>query len=98
MAVYIYIYIYYFTALHIVWILLNSKPCLINLTFVVQSIAIQSRVSEIFGMDIHPACTIGSSIMMDHATGVVIGETARVGDGCTLLHGVTLGGTGKVSV
>eukprot|EP01084_Bolivina_argentea_P018958 35276_1 len=59
------------------------------------SIAIQSRVSEIFGMDIHPACIIGSKIMMDHATGIVIGETARVGDGCTLLHGVTLGGTGK---
>ncbi len=55
-------------------------------------------MSEIFGMDIHPACIIGSKIMMDHATGIVIGETARVGDGCTLLHGVTLGGTGKVSI
>ncbi len=36
--------------------------------------------------------------MIDHATGIVIGETAHVGDGCTLLHGVTLGGTGKVSL
>ncbi len=54
-------------------------------------------MNEIFGMDIHPACIIGSDIMIDHATGIVIGETAVVGDGCTLLHGVTLGGTGKVS-
>ncbi|KAI5059087.1 hypothetical protein GOP47_0025406 [Adiantum capillus-veneris] len=55
----------------------------------------QSRVSEVFGMDIHPAAQLGSYIMMDHATGIVIGETARVGNGCTLLHGVTLGGNGK---
>ncbi len=66
--------------------------------FFVQSVAIQSRVSEIFSMDIHPACHIGSKIMMDHATGIVIGETASLGDDCTLLHGVTLGGTGKVCV
>ncbi|MCO5568769.1 hypothetical protein L7F22_022469 [Adiantum nelumboides] len=57
--------------------------------------ALQSRASEVFGMDIHPAAQLGSGIMIDHATGVVIGETARVGNGCTLLHGVTLGGNGK---
>lgn len=56
---------------------------------------LQSRASEVFGMDIHPAALLGSGIMIDHATGVVIGETARVGNGCTLLHGVTLGGNGK---
>ncbi|KAJ7214160.1 hypothetical protein O6H91_15G056000 [Diphasiastrum complanatum] len=56
---------------------------------------LQSRISEVFGMDIHPAAQLGRGIMIDHATGLVIGETAVVGDGCTLLHGVTLGGTGK---
>jgi serine O-acetyltransferase len=58
---------------------------------------IQSRVSEVFGVDIHPAATIGSGVFIDHATGVVIGETAVVGDDVTMLHGVTLGGTGKES-
>jgi len=56
---------------------------------------IQSRVSQVFGMDIHPAARIGHGVMFDHATGIVIGETATVGNGCSLLHGVTLGGTGK---
>lgn len=56
---------------------------------------IQSRLSEIFGVDIHPAADIGCGILMDHATGVVIGETAVVEENVSLLHGVTLGGTGK---
>lgn len=56
---------------------------------------LQSQASAAFGVDIHPAATIGRGIMLDHATGIVIGETAVVGDGCSLLHGVTLGGTGK---
>ena len=56
---------------------------------------LQSQASASFGVDIHPAATIGKAIMLDHATGIVIGETAVVGDGCSLLHGVTLGGTGK---
>lgn len=55
----------------------------------------QSRGSEVFGMDIHPAAVIGPGCMIDHATGVVVGETAVVGEECSLLHGVTLGGTGK---
>lgn len=46
-------------------------------------------------MDIHPGCVVGKGVMIDHATGVVFGETAVVGDNCTFLHGVTLGGTGK---
>lgn len=56
---------------------------------------LQSRVSEVFSVDIHPAAHIGRGIMMDHATSVVIGETAVVGDNVSLLHEVTLGGTGK---
>lgn len=57
---------------------------------------IQSRVSERFAVDIHPAARIGSGIMIDHATSVVIGETAVVGDDCSILHEVTLGGSGVV--
>ncbi len=56
---------------------------------------LQSRVSQEFGVDIHPAATIGRGILLDHATGIVIGETAIVDDDVSLLHGVTLGGTGK---
>jgi serine O-acetyltransferase len=56
---------------------------------------LQSRGSSLFGVDIHPGAVIGKSIFMDHATGVVIGETAVVEDGVSMLHGVTLGGTGK---
>ncbi|MEM7663674.1 MAG: serine O-acetyltransferase [Pseudomonadota bacterium] len=55
----------------------------------------QSRVSELFQVDIHPATRIGSGVMLDHATGIVIGETAVIGDDCSILQGVTLGGTGK---
>ena len=57
----------------------------------------QSRASELFQVDIHPATRIGSGIMFDHATGIVIGETAVIGDDCTIMQGVTLGGTGKES-
>ena len=56
---------------------------------------LQSLISKVFGVDIHPAATIGHGILIDHATGVVIGETAVVGNNVSLLHGVTLGGTGK---
>lgn len=59
------------------------------------ALALQSRVSEVFAVDIHPAARIGRGILLDHGTGVVIGETASVGDGCSILQGVTLGGTGK---
>ncbi|MFT7222205.1 MAG: serine O-acetyltransferase [Candidatus Azotimanducaceae bacterium] len=55
----------------------------------------QNQMSAIFGVDIHPAARIGCGIMFDHATGIVIGETAVVEDDVTMLHGVTLGGTGK---
>ena len=58
---------------------------------------LQSQVSEVFNVDIHPAARIGKGILMDHGTGVVIGETAVIGDDVSLLHEVTLGGTGKES-
>lgn len=54
----------------------------------------QSRISELFAIDIHPAAIIGKGVMIDHATSVVIGETAVVGDDVSMLHEVTLGGTG----
>lgn len=56
---------------------------------------LQSRVSELFAVDIHPASQIGRGIFIDHATSIVIGETAVVEDDVSMLHGVTLGGTGK---
>ena len=56
---------------------------------------IQARVSEVFGIDIHPAAKIGKGLMIDHAHSIVIGETATVGDNVSMLHSVTLGGTGK---
>lgn len=56
---------------------------------------VQMRVSEVFGVDIHPAAKIGMGIMIDHAHSIVIGETAVVGDNVSMLHSVTLGGTGK---
>jgi serine O-acetyltransferase len=55
----------------------------------------QMRTSEVFGVDIHPAARIGKGIMIDHAHSIVIGETAVVGDDVSMLHSVTLGGTGK---
>ena len=54
----------------------------------------QSRTSELFQVDIHPAARIGRGVFVDHGTGIVIGETAVVGDDVSMLHGVTLGGTG----
>lgn len=56
---------------------------------------VQMRVSEVFGVDIHPAARIGRGVMIDHAHSIVIGETAVVGDNVSMLHSVTLGGTGK---
>ena len=56
---------------------------------------VQMRCSEVFGVDIHPAARIGSGVMIDHAHSIVIGETAVVGNDVSMLHSVTLGGTGK---
>ena len=56
---------------------------------------LQSRMAEVFHVDIHPGAKIGSGIMLDHATGLVIGETAIIGDNVSVLHSVTLGGNGN---
>lgn len=55
----------------------------------------QSIISRKFGMDIHPAAQIGHGLLIDHATNIVIGETAVIGKNVSILHGVTLGGTGN---
>jgi len=59
------------------------------------ALLLQSRISEVFAVDIHPAATIGSGILVDHATGIVIGETSVLEDNISILQSVTLGGTGK---
>jgi serine O-acetyltransferase len=56
---------------------------------------LQSRASSVFQTDINPAARLGKGIFLDHATGLVVGETAVIGDNVSILHGVTLGGTGK---
>ena len=66
----------------------KQKRCILSLH-------LQNRISETFSVDIHPAATLGKGILIDHATSVVIGETAVVGDNVSMLHEVTLGGTGK---
>jgi serine O-acetyltransferase len=56
---------------------------------------LSTRARKVTGVEIHPGAKIGKGLFIDHGTGVVIGETAEVGDNCTLYQGVTLGGTGK---
>lgn len=58
---------------------------------------LQSRSSQVFQTDINPAAKFGKGIFLDHATGLVVGATAVIGDNVSILHGVTLGGTGKES-
>ena len=57
----------------------------------------QNQISVTLGVDFHPAARIGCGVMLDHATGIVIGETAVIEDDVSILHAVTLGGTGKAS-
>ena len=57
--------------------------------------ALSQVARAVTGVEIHPAATIGKRFFIDHGMGVVIGETAEIGDGCTIYQGVTLGGTGK---
>lgn len=56
---------------------------------------LQSRSSETFAVDIHPAARLGQGLLLDHGTGLVVGETAVIGDDVSMLQSVTLGGTGK---
>lgn len=69
------------------WLWTNNRPDL--------AYYVQMRTSEVFGVDIHPGARLGRGIMIDHAHSIVIGETAVVGDNVSMLHSVTLGGTGK---
>jgi len=69
------------------WLWTNGRPDM--------AYFVQMRVSEVFGVDIHPGARIGKGLMIDHAHSIVIGETAVVGDNVSMLHSVTLGGTGK---
>ena len=64
-----------------------------NLKFLARAVSQSSRFWT--GIEIHPGAKIGRRLVMDHGMGIVIGETAEVGDDCLLYHGVTLGGTGK---
>ncbi len=59
------------------------------------AIFFQNRISTVLAVDIHPAASIGSGLLIDHATGIVVGETAVIEDDVSILHSVTLGGTGK---
>lgn len=61
------------------------------------AVYLQNEISVSFGVDIHPAARIGCGIMLDHATGIVIGETTVIGNDVSILQSVTLGGTGKTS-
>ena len=63
--------------------------------YVLPARLISQTAKLITGIEIHPGATIGKGLFIDHGSGVVIGETAEIGDNCTLYQGVTLGGTGK---
>ena len=69
---------------------LNSKESLM-------ASFLHSQSSKFYGVDIHPAASIGVGVMLDHATGIVIGETSVIEDDVSIFQGVTLGGTGKVT-
>ena len=71
------------------WLWTSNRPAM--------ALFLQSRISQLFAVDIHPAARIGRGIMLDHATGIVIGETAVVEDDVSIMQDVTLGGTGKES-
>lgn len=69
------------------WLWQQERECL--------ALFLQNQISQVFAVDIHPGAKIGQGVMIDHATGVVIGATAVLEDNVSLLHGVTLGGSGR---
>ncbi|MCG8669123.1 MAG: serine O-acetyltransferase [Pseudomonadales bacterium] len=71
------------------WLWNQNRQCL--------ALFMQNQISVVFGVDIHPAAKVGSGILVDHATGIVVGETAVIEDDVSILQSVTLGGTGKES-
>ena len=72
----------------------RAANCLWNNDRHTMALFLQNRASEIFGVDIHPAAKIKGGVMIDHATGVVIGETAEIDENVSIFQGVTLGGRG----
>eukprot|EP00983_Pelagomonas_calceolata_P010059 326711-Pelagomonas_calceolata.AAC.4 len=72
----------------------HSPPALVVPCVQALALAIHSRVCQLFDVDIHPGARIGRGVMLDHATGIVIGETAVVGENVSMLHHVSLGGSG----
>jgi len=83
-----------YSGLHAVWAhRLSHKLYKKNMRFSARLVS--QGAKAITGIEIHPGATIGKNLFIDHGTGVVIGETAEIGDNCTLYQGVTLGGTGK---
>ena len=72
----------------------RAAHCLWNNERHTMALFFQNRASEVFGVDIHPAAKIAGAVMIDHATGVVIGETAEIESEVCIFQGVTLGGKG----
>jgi serine O-acetyltransferase len=75
----------------------RAAHCLWNNDRHTMALFFQNRASEVFGVDIHPAAKIAGGVMIDHATGVVIGETCEIGPKVSIFQGVTLGGKGSES-
>ena len=72
----------------------RAAHCLWNNDRHTMALFFQNRASEVFGVDIHPAAEIKGGVMIDHATGVVIGETSKIDENVSIYQGVTLGGKG----
>lgn len=77
----------------VLWHRLSHLLYIHNLRFIPRMIS--QIVRCLTGIEIHPGANIGNKLFIDHGMGIVIGETAEIGDNCTIYHGVTLGGTGK---
>jgi|TARA_B110000914_G_scaffold224798_1_gene243640 serine O-acetyltransferase len=75
----------------------RAANCLWNNDRHTMALFFQNRASEVFGIDIHPAATIAGGVMLDHATGIVIGQTCNIETEVSIFQGVTLGGTGNES-
>ncbi len=85
-----------YNGMHAIWIYRLSRVLWkIKLKLIARIISTLNRF--LTGVEIHPGAYIGKGVVIDHGTGVVIGETAQVGDNCLIYHGVTLGGTGNES-
>ena len=87
----------YYCCIHGFHAILSHRIChaLYKLGFRFVPRLISQITRHITGIEIHPGAVIGKRLFIDHGMGIVIGETAIVGDNCTIYHGVTLGGTGK---